>query len=265
MAPLEDAAALERALQGAEALYALLPEDMAAREPATQRKRMVAALASAVRANAVAHVVLLSADAAALAAGNGPARELHLAESELRAAAATLSVLRACYFQENVLAALGAAIRDGVYPNFLPSADLELPMVATRDVAEVAVSCLLEEVKRSELIDVVGPLYSARRAAQLLGAALGKQLHVVDVPAEEQLAAFVHGGMSGEFAAALVELYTCIAAGKVRREGDRSVAGATTLEQTLASALAQLARADGGSTADERRSAVGSGEGRMAK
>ncbi len=234
---LDDEVALQRALEGAEALYALVPEDLSARELRALRRRIVDALAAAVRGSAVSHVVLLSADAAVLPEGNGPARELHYAENALRAAASRLTALRASYFQENVSSVWALAAREGIYPNFLPSADLAISMIATRDVAQRAVRALLEPPSESEIVDLVGPMYSAREAAERLGAVLGKPLHVVDIPAREHAAAFMRAGAPPEFAASLAELYACLATRRVQPAGDRMLAGTTTLEETLASSI----------------------------
>ena len=230
---LEDMPALARALEGASGLYTLLPEDAAAPDFHAHRRRMADAIAAAVEASRVAHVVLLSAGAAVLPDGNGPAKDLHYAETELRKTGSKLTAIRASYLQENILAALPAAIHDGIYPNFFPSIDVAMPMVATRDVGKLAARCLVEPPARSEVIDIVGPTYSVSQLADRLGAALGKSLRVVDVPASEHIAALTAAGVPMQLAAAVAEVYACFASGRVSPQGDRMVAGTTTLSDIL--------------------------------
>jgi uncharacterized protein YbjT (DUF2867 family) len=232
-ASLDDGVALARALEGATGFYALLPEDPSIEDFHAQRRRMADAMTGAVQTSRVPHVVLLSAAAAVLREGNGLAAELHYLENALRAKGTKLTAIRASYLQENVLAALPAAQHDGIYPNFLPSPDVAIPTVATRDVGRLAARCLLEAPMQSEVIDLVGPLYSARQFAEQLGAALGKDLRVVDIPASAHVDVLTQAGVPRQFAEALAELYACFAAGRVSPVGDRMVPGTTTLDEIL--------------------------------
>ena len=100
----------------------------------------------------------------------------------MRATDSIVTVIRASYFQENVLAALPAAERDGIYPSFFPSAEVAFPTVATQDVGRLAARCFFEPPLRSEVIDLVGPMYTVRQLAEKLGAALKRELRVVESP-----------------------------------------------------------------------------------
>jgi len=239
IASLDDAAALERALDGAEGFYTLLPEDLGAgAEFHAHRRRMADAMAAAVRARAVPHVVFLSGTPAVLPDGNGPAKDVHYAENVLRAAARKLTIIRASFFQENVFGALAPAKSEGIYPNFHPSADFAFPTVATRDIGKLAARCLLEPPSRSEIIDLLGPEYSVRDLASGLGRALGKTLHVVDVPPAAQVDALTRAGLPKAYAEALVEMFACFAPGRFSLEGDRNERGTTTLDEVLRDGLA---------------------------
>jgi uncharacterized protein YbjT (DUF2867 family) len=239
VASLDDAGALERALRGAAGFYTLLPEDLgAATEFHANRRRMAEAMAAATRASAVPHVVFLSATVAILPDGNGPAKDVHDAEKVLRAAARTITILRASFFQENIFGALAPAKREGIYPNFHPSADFAFPTVATADIARLAARCLVEPPSRSEIIDLLGPEYSVRDLASALGRALGKTLRVVDVPPAAQIDVLAQAGLPRSYAAALVEMFACFAPGRFSLEGDRTERGATTIDEVLRERLA---------------------------
>src|SRR5688500_7630889 len=80
VASLDDAAALAKAFAGVQGAYVLLPPQVTSTEPLAVYARTTAAIASAVRAANVPHVVLLSSIGAQHAAGNGPIKVLYLAE-----------------------------------------------------------------------------------------------------------------------------------------------------------------------------------------
>ena len=231
---LDDAAFLTRTLDGVDGFFALLPEDPFAGDFRDGRRRMADAMAAAVVSARVSHVVLLSAIAASLADGNGPAKDLHYFERLLGATGATVSILRACWFQENVGAVLGAATHAGIYPNLMGPADAPLPTVATSDVGRVAASLLISPPPTSEIIDLIGPVYSPRELAAALGARLGKPLQVVDVPAPARVGALVQAGLPESYAREVAELCACFDAGRVRPQGNRALTASTPIQETLA-------------------------------
>jgi uncharacterized protein YbjT (DUF2867 family) len=235
---LGDAPFLTGVLRDADGFFALLPEDPAARDFHGARRHIADAIAAAVQASGVPHVLLLSAIAASLPEGNGPAKGLHYLENVLRNACERLTVVRACWLQENVGAALQPATHAGIYPNFMPSADIPFPTIATRDVGHIVADLLEDGSAAGQVIDLVGPMYSVRGISDALGVALGRPLQVVDIPADAHVETLVQAGLSPSFAEAVAELYACFAAGRVRPAGHRSLAGSTTLEELLPTLLA---------------------------
>jgi uncharacterized protein YbjT (DUF2867 family) len=235
---LEDAEFLVRTLRGAAGFFVLLPEDPFAADFRAVRRAMADAIVNAVRESGVPHVVMLSAVAASVEDGNGPAKDLHYLERGIRKAAARVTVIRAAWFQENVGAVLTPARHAGIYPNLMSSADVPFPTVASRDVGLLAASLLVSPPPTSEVIDLVGPAYSVRELAVALGTALGRQLAVVDVPAPARVGALVQAGLPASFAAEVAELYGCFESGRLRPEGDRILSGPTKAEETIAHLLA---------------------------
>jgi uncharacterized protein YbjT (DUF2867 family) len=231
---LDDASFLGRTLDGVDGFFALLPEDPFAADFHGGRRRMADAMATAIVRARVPHVVLLSAIAASLSDGNGPAKDLHYFERLLGSTDATVSILRACWFQENVAAAVDAASRMGIYPNLMGAADSPFPTVATSDVGHVAASLLVSTRRTSEVVDLIGPMYSPRDLATALGAALGKPAAVVDIPPPARVGTLVQAGLPPSFAETVAELYECFDAGRVLPAGDRTVTAHTTIEETLA-------------------------------
>ncbi len=133
---------------------------------------------------------------------------------------------------------IAPAKQQGIYPNFMPSADSAIPMIATPDVSRLVAGLLTAPAPRSEVVDLLGPAYSPRQLAERLGAALGRPLRIVDVPAAGHVAALQQAGLPAQMAEAVAELYAAFAAGLIVPHGDRSLAGTTTIDEVLAGLLA---------------------------
>ncbi len=231
---LDDASFVAGALKGAAGFFTLVPPNYQAPDFFATQRKTADAIASAVRASGVQHVVLLSSVGADLAEGTGPIRGLHYAEDAIRGTGAKLSAIRAGSFQENVERILGAAKGKGIYPNFVGTADTAIPMVATHDIGKLAAEALLSPPAKSETVDLVGPAYSARQVAEKLGAKLGKKLDVIDVPQAAWVSTFVESGMSKQMAEIMAEMYGGFASGAIRPRGDRLVKGTTAIDEVIA-------------------------------
>ena len=230
---LDDEAFLAGALKGASGFFTLLPPNFAAKDFYAAQRTTADAIAAAVKAAGVPHVVMLSSVGADLPSGNGPIRGLHYLENALRAAGTTLSALRAGYFQENVANSLAPARQAGIFPNFMASADYPAPMIATRDIGRLAAQLLMDKPKKSEILDLHGPAYSIRQVAEKLGAALGKPLKIVDIPPAGWVDAMKQGGIPEHVAVVFAEMYGGFASGAIKPKGDRLVQGTTTLDEVI--------------------------------
>src|SRR5580700_8790309 len=136
---MSDSTVLAKAFSGARAAYLMLP-------PITSREdqeRQSDAIAKAVKESGLRFVVHLSSYGAHVPEGTGPVAGLHSSEQKLSAISG-LNVLhlRAAYFMENNLAAIGMIRGIGVFGNALLP-DLRVPMAATRDVGYYAAQRLL--------------------------------------------------------------------------------------------------------------------------
>lgn len=230
---LDDAAFLTTALRGASGFFTLLPPNYAAADFYAYQRQTTAAIADAVKASGVPHVVLLSSVGADLAEGNGPIKGLYHLENALRATGTKLTAIRAGMFQENVANAVGPAKAMGMYFNFIPSADFPAPMIATKDIGALAAESLLSPPAKSEVVDLHGPAYSQRQVAEKLGAAIGKTLQIVDIPQAGWVDAFKQGGLSQHFAEVYAEMYGGFVSGAIQPKGDRLVEGKTTLDEVI--------------------------------
>lgn len=230
---LSDRTALGTVIAGCDGLFVLLPFDLGVGDLDWYADGLIASIAGAVSDARVPHVVMLSSGGADLATGTGPITGLHRLEVALRATGTVLTALRSGHFQEKVGDVIEVAQDSGVYPVFATSADVELPMVATRDLGAVAARELMASPPMSEAVDVVGPAYSEREVARVLGLALGRRLSVELVPEEAWKAALVDAGFRPHVAASLAELYQADEAGRLRPRGDRSVRVTTDVASTI--------------------------------
>jgi uncharacterized protein YbjT (DUF2867 family) len=233
LASLDDAEALGQALAGAEGAYLLSPQDMRSPDPITDGWRIADAIARAVAAQATAHLVLLSSIAAPHAEGTGLSRTLHAAEERLAQARTSITFLRAAYLLENWAPVLPAAAH-GKLPSFI-APDRVVPMVAARDVGEVAARALLEGPPRAvrDIIELRGPRdHSPRELAAMLATILGRPVDVEVPPLDAVVPIFTGMGASPAFAEQVRLLYQGIADGKLdgRAEGVRALRGSVDAE-----------------------------------
>jgi uncharacterized protein YbjT (DUF2867 family) len=211
---LQDSAFLTTALKGAKGFFVLLPPDMAPPDIYATQRRGADAIGIAVAASKVPHVVMLSSVGADLESGT------------------KLTAIRAAYFQENVGMSLGPAKQSGIVPSF-PPADAPMPMIATKDIGELAAKCLLEPAAKSEIVDLAGPAYSMRQIAEKLGTALGKKLQVVEIPQAGWRDAMKQAGMPDHVIAPYLDMYTGFGTGAIKPCGDRQVQGKTPIDETI--------------------------------
>jgi uncharacterized protein YbjT (DUF2867 family) len=203
---------------------------------------MAEAIARAITGSEIGHVVALSSLGAHRAERMGPITDLHHFENALRATGKPLTVLRAATFQDNVAALVDPAMRAGVFPNLQPDRDLAISMVATRDVGAIAARILTQRAE-GDVVDILGPWYSPRQVARILGSAIGRPLEVVDIPPAGHVRALCQSGIPQSFAEVLAELQEAIASRRIESVGDRREIGTTTLAETLAIILRPAATA----------------------
>jgi uncharacterized protein YbjT (DUF2867 family) len=208
---LEDRAFLGKTLAGAAGFFVLLPpNETETGDYFAAQRRTADVIAGGVKDSPIPHVVMLSSLGVELADGTGPIKSLHYLENALRATGKKLIAVRACYFQENIAGVIPGAREAGIYPNFLPSADMAIPMIATRDIGRLAEALLRSAPERSETVDLIGPMYSLRQLADKLGTALGKRLQVVAIPETGQVEAMIQAGLPPPVAEVYAEMYRAL-------------------------------------------------------
>jgi uncharacterized protein YbjT (DUF2867 family) len=211
-ADMSDATALTKAFSGARAAYLLLPP---AKSPEEQ-ERDSDAIAKAVKESGLRNAVHLSSYGAQLAEGAGPVSGLHSSEQKLNAISG-LNVLhvRAAYFMENNLAAIGMIHGMGIFGNALLP-DLKIPMAATRDVGDYAAQRLLNlDFSGIQTRELLGERdISMTEATAVIARGIGKpDLRYVQFPYDQVQQALTQLGVPPKGAAMYIEMYKAINAG----------------------------------------------------
>lgn len=204
-----DALFLTTAFRGADAVYTLLPTDRQAPDYHGRQRQEGEAIATAIRESGVQHVVALSSLGAELSEGTGLIVGLHEQEERLKRLDGTnVLLLRPVSFFENFHESLGLIKHQGINADSV-TPDLAVPMVATRDVAEVAAKALMTRDWDGVIVcELLGPRnLSYREATGILGERIGKpDLEYVGLSYADMAAVLVRAGMSESFANLYVEM-----------------------------------------------------------
>ncbi len=211
-ADISDAAALTKAFSGARAAYLMLPPAKS-REGQEQESN---AIARAVQESGLRYAVHLSSYGAQVPEGTGPVMGLHSSEQKLNAISG-LNVLhlRAAYFMENNLAAIGMIHGMGLLGNALLP-DVKLPMIATRDVGDYGAQRLLHldfSGKQTRELLGEGDL-SMTEATAVIARGIGKpDLRYEQFPYDQVQQVLTQMGIPPKGAALYVEMYKAINTG----------------------------------------------------
>ncbi len=206
---LDDAAFLREAFAGATAVFVMTPPAYTAEDVRARANEVGAVVGEALAANKVTHVVHLSSLGADLLEGTGPVLGVHDQEERL-AKIEGLNVLnlRPTFFMENLLGNVGLIQSAGINGGPL-RADLSFPLIATRDVAAVAV----EELTRREFtgsshrVLLGAEDHTMADITRKIGQAIGKpDLAYVQFPYDQATEAMVGMGLSRDMAQAMVDL-----------------------------------------------------------
>ncbi|MFE4975542.1 NAD(P)H-binding protein [Kitasatospora sp. NPDC056651] len=202
-----DPAVVDRAFDGARAVFWLVPPDVRSADLEAAFSGFTRPACRALVRHGVGRVVGVSALGRHFA---GPAGLVtaSLAMDELIASTGVAyRALAMPAFMENLLQQAGAIRERGEFCSVV-EADLRLPAVAVRDVAQAAVRLLLDEGWQGyDSVPVLGPeSLSFRQIAAIATEVLGRPVRYRRVPAAEFRAALTAAGMSEVMAAGTVEM-----------------------------------------------------------
>jgi uncharacterized protein YbjT (DUF2867 family) len=233
---LTDAAFVASATKGAKALFWLTPSDLTITDVRGYYETIAGSVAGAIRENRIPYIVNLSSTGAHLEKGTGPIAFLGIIEKAIDEVAENVLHLRPGYFFENFLTQI-EPIRtaNSIFNPVRPEATL--PMIATRDIAEVAASRLLaRDWSGRQVHGLHGPAdLSFGEATALIGEAIERPLNYVPISPEQMRQTLLSFGASPAIADLYLEMEAAFDSGLTPAEP-------RTLEITTPTTIAQWAR-----------------------
>jgi uncharacterized protein YbjT (DUF2867 family) len=222
-----DAAFLMKAFRGADGVYTLLPTSIQSSDYRAEQNRQGEAITKAIRDSGARYVVALSSLGADVPEGTGLLVGLHLQEERLKKLeGVNVMLLRPASFFENFYQRLGMIRHQGFISDPVP-ANIAIPMVATRDIADIAARALLRRDWQGVVVrELLGPRdLTYPEATRILGKAIGRpDVKYVQSSYDDTKKALVQVGMSESAAGLYVEM--------TRAFNDRKVESHRTVEST---------------------------------
>jgi uncharacterized protein YbjT (DUF2867 family) len=206
---VEDVDFLTKVFTGADAVYTMVPPNMAA----SNWKKFIAetgnTYAKAIKASGVKYVVNLSSVGAHLPENCGPVSGLYHVEKVLdEITGVNIKHLRAAYFYTNLLANIDMVRNLGIIGGNFGGPDLQIPIVDPSDIAEAAAQELVT-------LDFSGHSYryiasdenTSDEIAKVLGSTVGKpDLKWIVFTDEDALKGMLQAGLPEEIAKNFVEM-----------------------------------------------------------
>ncbi len=176
VADIYDPASLTKAFEGAQGAYVMLPPRAKEPELLVSGAKMSDAIAAALKASTVPRVVVLSSLGAQHDKKTGPILAVHDLEQKLATVEGkSFLVLRPAAFMENLLMLTGLLKSMGFLAGGIKGS-MKMPMIAARDIGEVAANALLAgEFSGTEILELHGQRdICFEEAAGAIGAEIGK-------------------------------------------------------------------------------------------
>jgi uncharacterized protein YbjT (DUF2867 family) len=225
-----DAAAMTNAFDGAQAAFLMVPPNYAAEDSRGYINQVADVYTQAIRQTGLRFIVNLSSVGAQLAHGAGPISALHDVEEKLnRLQNINIVHLRCAFFMENLFFSIDLIKNQNINGSALKG-ELLIPVIATRDIAQVAAERLLSfDFFGQSSRELLGQRdLSMKEATQILGKAIGKnELPYVQFSYEQAEQALRGMGASMDSARSLIEMDRALNEGRVRALETRTAANTT--------------------------------------
>lgn len=227
---VSDADYLARAFGGADAVYTLLPVDVTSTEHRAWQDRVGEAITTAIRSSGVGYVVFVSSLGADLAEGTGQIEALHAHEMRMHTlAGVNVLILRNGEYFENFFDTLGLIKHQGINGGAIVG-DLPIPMIAARDISEVAAVALLDPdfdgIRVRELLGERDLTFS--EATRIIGDRVGlPNLQYVRFSYDDYVVSLVQAGVSHDVAKLFTEMCRAFNEGRIKPNETRSAANTT--------------------------------------
>ena len=213
-------------------LFLLNPPANPATDTVAEEQKTLSSILKALENSSIEKVVGESTYGAQSGEGVGDLGVLFDMEERLKEMNLSVTVIRAAYYMSNWNASLETAQKEGVVHTLYP-VDFKLPMVAPKDIGEIAAKLLSEPIDESGLHYVEGPeMYSSADVADAFAGALGKPVKAVETPKDKWLPALQQVGFS-EKAAKSMAAMTKVTLEEKYEKTQSPMRGETTLSQYI--------------------------------
>ncbi|MET3244374.1 uncharacterized protein YbjT (DUF2867 family) [Burkholderia sp. OAS925] len=232
-----DAAAVERALEGVEGAFVMLPAVWAPSPDFREAKSVIANYVEALDRTVPPRVVVLSSMGANRTSGLGIITALSLLEEGLRHLTLPIAYVRAGGFFENFLYGLHVA-QDGTLPVYYNPTSRKSTMIATDDIGAQVVTLLTGPTWSGHRVVELGSMVSADEVAAQLGEVLQRDVKAFAIPRAGWAAAFEQLGVPKGHTGPAEAMFDAVNAGwmDLGVAGTEHVAGTTSPRDVFAAA-----------------------------
>ena len=195
IADVNDANSLCQAYAGIEGAFVMLPPMFDPSPGFPEARRAIANLHRALSSAQIGRVVALST-IGAQQERESLLYQLHLLEEELRTLSLPITFLRPAWFLENTSWDIAPARDSGVVKTFLQPLDKRFPMIATRDVGQVAAELLQEQWNGRRVVEIEGlSRIAPNQIGRELASLLNRDVRMQAVPRDAWESTFRSAGM----------------------------------------------------------------------
>ena len=236
VADVLEAAALEKALQGAEGVFVMVPPNFAPAPGYPENRAIVASLRRVLAKVRPERTVYLSSVGAQQDHGLGLITQSHQVEQEMSSLPIANAFIRAAWFLENYKWDVPTAREQGEINAFLTPLDRVFPMVATNDIGELAATTLQQGWQGNRYLELEGPQrYSPLDAAAAFARLLNRPVKAKPIPRAEWNELFEQQGMPKGRTAPRIEMLDGFNTGWIEfeRTGAEPFKGRQSLEEVL--------------------------------
>lgn len=232
-----DAAAIERALEGVDGAFVMLPPIWAPSPDFKEARGIIANYVEALTKAPAPRVVALSSMGADRASGMGLITALSLLEQDLRQLTLPIAYMRAGGFFENFLYGLHLA-QSGALPVFYDPTHRKSTMVATDDIGAAIARLLSGPAWSGHRAIELGSMVSADEVAAQLGEVMKRDVKAFAVPRAGWPAAFEQFGIPKGQSGPAETMYEAINAGAMDLgvEGTEHLGGTTSPRDVFSAA-----------------------------
>jgi uncharacterized protein YbjT (DUF2867 family) len=232
-----DAAAIQRALDGVQGAFLMLPAVWAPSPDFKEAKSVIANYVTALTQAAPPKVVALSSMGANRTSGLGMITALSLLEQGFRDLTSPIAFVRAGGFLENFLYGLHVA-HGGTLPVYYNPTNRKSTMVATNDIGAEVATLLAGPAWSGHRVIELGSMVSADEVAAQLGEVMQRDVKALAVPRAGWPAAFEQFGIPKGQTGPAEAMFEAINAGwmDLGVKGTEQVAGTTSAREVFAGA-----------------------------